>query len=290
MRRATTGTRGRIWHWRGTPIAMLVAMVVITAPAVSAADNSEPPIRELSYEPWVDVSVILAGIGVTTAINLGEPEHEACRWCERGSLNTIDRWFRDHLKSGNPAGLSPLVSAATGLTVLGTMGLNAFDAWRGGASARTAGIDALIVVEAVAVTLAATSAAKVGFYRQRPYALDIPQAQFDAEPRQVDENSSFFSGHTALAFAVVTSAGTVASLRGYRLAPLIWAVGVPLATSVLVLRISQDEHYFTDVATGAAVGTAIGLAVPYLLHRRLPIALSAARDHDGARVTLSGRF
>jgi membrane-associated phospholipid phosphatase len=265
-------------------------VIVIATPGVCAADESAPPVRELAYEPWVDVPVILAGLGVTTAINLVEPEHQACRWCERGSLNTVDRWFRDHLKSGNPAGLSPLVSAATGLTVLGTMGLNAFGAWHTGAGARTAGIDALIVVEAVAVTLAATSAAKIGFYRQRPYALDIPQAQFDAEPRPVDENSSFFSGHTALAFALVTSAGTVASLRGYRLAPLVWAVGVPLATSVLVLRIAQDEHYFTDVATGAAVGAAIGLAVPYLLHRRLPIALSAARDRDGARLTLSGRF
>jgi hypothetical protein len=33
---------------------------------------------------------------------------------------------------------------------------------------------------------------------------------------------SFWSGHTSLAFALAVSSGTVASSRGYDLAPLVW--------------------------------------------------------------------
>ena len=44
-----------------------------------------------------------------------------------------------------------------------------------------------------------------------------------------DNNLSFYSGHTNFSFALVVSSGTVATLRGYKGAGLIWAVGLPLA-------------------------------------------------------------
>ena len=33
------------------------------------------------------------------------------------------------------------------------------------------------------------------------------------------------------------------------------------------MRIAADRHYLTDVLVGAAVGTAVGLAVPHLMHK-----------------------
>jgi membrane-associated phospholipid phosphatase len=44
--------------------------------------------------------------------------------------------------------------------------------------------------------------------------------------------------------------------------------GATLATAgaVGMLRIVAQKHYVTDVLTGAAVGTASGLGIPWLLH------------------------
>ncbi|MDB4987793.1 MAG: hypothetical protein JWN04_2971, partial [Myxococcaceae bacterium] len=47
-------------------------------------------------------------------------------------------------------------------------------------------------------------------------------------------------------------------------APLIWALGVPLAALTGYLRLAADKHYFTDVLTGALVGSAVGFLVPWL--------------------------
>jgi membrane-associated phospholipid phosphatase len=94
-------------------------------------------------------------------------------------------------------------------------------------------------------------------------------------PNAADNNVSFYSGHTAMSFALATASGTVASLRGYRLAPVIWVVGIPLATLTGVLRINADRHYFTDVLTGAVLGSAMGFLGPWL-HRKQksPTAIS----------------
>ena len=39
-----------------------------------------------------------------------------------------------------------------------------------------------------------------------------------------------------------------------------------MAASVAYLRIAADMHYFSDVLTGAIVGSAIGIGIPLLFH------------------------
>ena len=72
-----------------------------------------------------------------------------------------------------------------------------------------------------------------------------------------------------MAFSLATSAGTVASMRKHRLAPLMWVAGLSFATTGAYLRIAADRHYATDVLTGAVVGSAIGFSVPYFAHRQV---------------------
>ncbi|HSP77464.1 MAG TPA: phosphatase PAP2 family protein, partial [Myxococcaceae bacterium] len=86
--------------------------------------------------------------------------------------------------------------------------------------------------------------------------------------RPSDNNVSFYSGHTSLAFSLVTAAGTVSELRGYRNRWLIWAVGLPAAAATGMLRMAADKHYLTDVLVGAAAGSLFGVGVPLLLHGR----------------------
>ena len=46
-----------------------------------------------------------------------------------------------------------------------------------------------------------------------------------------------------------------------------WAAGLTLATLTGYLREAADKHYLSDVLTGAAVGAAVGWAIPYLHYR-----------------------
>jgi membrane-associated phospholipid phosphatase len=125
--------------------------------------------------------------------------------------------------------------------------------------------DAAPILQSAVFSGLVNQVVKFAVGRRRPFV----QFGDPTRPPDLDDNTSFYSGHTTLAFAIATSAGTVAHRRGYRLEPLIWAAGYTLATTTGYLRIAADRHYFTDVATGAVVGTAIGLAVPLLLHRHI---------------------
>ncbi len=111
--------------------------------------------------------------------------------------------------------------------------------------------------------------AKFFFARERPFVHFLPRAPDAVRALTTspsDDNLSFFSGHTTLAFSLATSAGTIASMRGYRLAPLTWGVGLANAFTIGYLRIGADKHYFSDVTIGALVGTAIGVGIPLIFH------------------------
>src|SRR5262249_22614926 len=101
------------------------------------------------------------------------------------------------------------------------------------------------------------------------------------------DNLSFYSGDTTVAFALGVSAATVTSMRGYRWAPVVWVAGIGLGVTTGYLRMAADRHFFTDVLTGAVVGSAIGFAVPSLLHK----GDAAGPDARGAGVlSLGGQF
>jgi membrane-associated phospholipid phosphatase len=102
----------------------------------------------------------------------------------------------------------------------------------------------------------------------KPEALGVsPEAQ------RKDDNLSFYSGHTSLTFTLATASGTVASLRGYSLAPAIWSAGLGVAALAGWLRIAADKHYLSDVLVGAVAGSLAGVLLPVLFHgRRDPVA------------------
>ncbi|MBX3156474.1 MAG: phosphatase PAP2 family protein [Deltaproteobacteria bacterium] len=97
-----------------------------------------------------------------------------------------------------------------------------------------------------------------------------------------DDNASFFSGHTGLAFAVATAAGVVANERNYRAAPYIWAGGLTMAALTGYLRIAADKHWLSDVIVGSFVGVGVGVAIPLLFHKdTLAQPVATARTTGG---------
>lgn len=138
----------------------------------------------------------------------------------------------------------------------------------------------LPVLESAFASQLVTYAAKGAFGRERPDRNFDRPGSSGAE----DRNVSFWSGHTALTFALAASAGTVASLRRSRSAPIIWGIGLTLATTTGYLRMAGDKHYLTDVAMGAGIGLGLGMLIPRLMHHELTVAT------DGRTVALAGTF
>jgi membrane-associated phospholipid phosphatase len=239
------------------PAAALAGLLAVLGPAPARA--AEPRLRH----GRADLAVVGISLGTSLALELlkGRLAPPECRVCGGNGLDDRARrllvWShpeRARLASNVTVGALP--AAAAGWLLL---------AGRRGPGPREGAWDGVIVAEAASLALGLTSAVKLAAGRQRPFAAhgDWPEADRKPEP---DDNLSFWSGHTAFSFAVATSAGTLASMRGRHEAPWVWSVGLTTAAAVGWLRIGADKHHLTDVLAGAAVGTALGIGVPRLLH------------------------
>jgi membrane-associated phospholipid phosphatase len=256
-------------------IRAIVAAALVLASAPAAADPASEARTQLH------VAIVLGGtlLYVASETVLKEPlSPDRCRWCSENALDAnvsdVLRWsdgdVASRLSDVVAFGATPLVSG--GLLAIAGHGESRWIA------------DGLAVAESAVATGLVTQLVKVTAGRRRAFV------ELDGTPT-VEDNLSFFSGHTSLAFAIATSAGTVASMRGDRLAPWIWASGLTLAATVGYLRLAADHHWLTDVATGAAVGAAIGVAVPRLFHGHLRVGdteLALALTPRG--VALGGAF
>jgi membrane-associated phospholipid phosphatase len=233
----------------------------------SAAAQSQPSVRALHWSPALDATVVAAGAGLWTVSESLKPylAPGACRWCE---ADFVDADVREALV-WHDRGLADTISDLAGFLVLPMtgVGLNALAAARESAGSNVRE-DMLLVAEAWIVAEDVTQLTKFLFGRERPFvhALAPDQKLLTGQPS--DNNLSFISGHTSGAFAVAVASGTVATMRGYRLAPLVWSAGLPLAAVTGYLRIAADKHWLTDVIAGAVVGGLIGFALPYAFHGR----------------------
>jgi len=83
---------------------------------------------------------------------------------------------------------------------------------------------------------------------------------------------SFPSGHTAGAFAgagLYCAHHTSLPLYGGGLPDTAACVAaLTMASSVAILRVSAERHYFSDVVVGAGIGLGVGWLLPWLLHYR----------------------
>lgn len=227
-----------------------LALVVALAPA-ARADEPNPLAVDLRWA----VPVTLGAGALAAGLSAKPLAPSRCRWC---GTNGYDTSSRTHLvwRDTRSAGTASDVLAAGVLPAAALVHAGA-QAWRHG-DARLGLEDAIVIAEAVLIATDLNAVAKDLFARRRPSAGD------GASGAAV---KSFYSGHTTLAFSLATSAGTVASLRGYSSAPWVWGTGLGLAATVGYLRVAADAHWATDVLAGAAVSGVVGWAVPWVFHR-----------------------
>lgn len=267
-------------------------VVAQTAPA--------PEFYELRHN-WVADGVVT---GVAGALWLGSEflfKHQLapteCRlFCERGpdgvgTVNAFDLRAREVRWAPQHQSIAARISDAMIYLVLPATvgGLQWHAAGSAGAGSRI-WTDYLLILESAALAQVANQTVKFLVGRERPYANAMTLEERLASGGE-DDVLSFYSGHATFSFALTVAAGTVAQLRGYKHAWLLWAIAVPLAATVPYFRMAADKHYLTDVLVGSLVGAAFGVVVP-LLHGRDNQAPAGAVSFGAAPggISISGTF
>lgn len=210
-------------------LAFGASLVLLASPRVHAQARAN--VKQLAYDARVDSAITLTGLVwyVTSDLLKGSLVPAKCRWCYRrkdgtDALNRVDRGVRHALVWKNPHTAHVL----SNVLAFGALPAMAFGLTQGAAlhdgAAREIPVDGLLIAEATVLALDFNQLTKYAFARERPFVHFLPRApegvrQLTASPS--DDNLSFFSGHTTGAFALASSAGTIASLRNYRLAPVV---------------------------------------------------------------------
>ncbi|MGA8890700.1 MAG: phosphatase PAP2 family protein [Anaeromyxobacteraceae bacterium] len=242
--------------------ARVLAALLSLSLAAPALGQEQPQLTPLSYDWTVDgiVTGATAAAVVTLQLMKNQLAPLECKWCTPGS---IDGDLARSLAWSNPKTANTISDVMQFLLPIGAIGYGVLQGYRLGDP--TAGwSSALLITEATSIALLANVIVKYAVGRARPYVW-MGQPGLYGDPR--DENLSFFSGHTTLAFAVAVSAGTLFLMQGMPGAGWVLGGGLALAAFTGYLRMGAEQHYLTDVLTGAAVGSLVGWAVPYLFHR-----------------------
>jgi len=257
-------------------------------PSAARQGSDAPTVQALDFN-WTRDGAITGVAGLlwigSEAVFKKDLAPKTCRWCDRSAdgtdtLNAVDRWGRGVMADTSEGRESwDLWSNVGGFGVLpvGVLGAQYLLASGSGAPLRYYAQDATIIIESVVVASLVNQVVKFTVGRERPFVHLLPEDQKGLTRHPTDNNLSFYSGHTNMAFALVTAAGTVSELRGYKHRWLIWAVGLPAAASVGLLRMGAGRHYLTDVLVGAAAGTLFGVGMPLLLHGRQEESQSQSR-------------
>lgn len=234
--------------------AALMAVCVVAAPARGAELALRP-----SYDLAADGVVTgIAAVGTLTLAALKDPlAPTSCRWCTPpgfdGDLAKSLAWGNRDLASTT----SDVLQVAMGA---GALGYALLDGHRRG-DLEAGAANALLITEATSLALLVDQTVKYAVGRSRPYAWLAGN-----HPGDRDANLSFFSGHTTFAFAVAASTSTLLLEQHAPGAVAVSATAFALAGATGYLRLAAQQHYLTDVLAGAAVGTAVGWAVPHFFH------------------------
>ena len=214
------------------------------------------PAVQPQYTVHVADGLIIAGGLVLTALPLfqGDSVASPCP-CNVGALWGIDR--------GTVGPIDQKSATASSIANVVTMGLATADLMlsRPGESWEARRGDLVVLTQAITITSGLTQVIKNMTGRPRPYV-------YDAQPtgNVVREDvSSFPSGHTSTAFAAAAAYWSTVHRRGVASQHSLEIVSLfLLAATTGALRVTAHKHFPTDVVAGAALGTAIGWAVPQL--------------------------
>jgi membrane-associated phospholipid phosphatase len=244
---------------------------------------------ELRLDPALDASFLGAGVVLAFTLELmaqsGELEPQAPG--NLSDVNGLDRWVAEGSSSGTSAPhhtSNALFGIAVAAAVVVPVSTGTID---GAAAGWT---DFVLALEALAWNAALANVVKLAVRRPRPISY-VQLREGTLDPDDTDGSLSFYSGHTSTVASVAAALTTIDMMRRPRGCPRPWlllAAGSAMTIATGAMRVAAKRHFVTDVATGAVMGTAIGVVVPLLHRARLPAVPSVSLLEDGAAVGLTG--
>lgn len=263
------------------------ALLAIQAwvPAAGASDSRGADLQwndDDAAAGWANVVLLGVVGGVALAAHIAEPDRSGA-WRRPWG---IDEQSRSALRlSASDARRTArttsdvLAGVLVSYPIVVEAGLNV--AWA--KSSTRVGVEmAEMHLEVLGVTAALVGISKLAFSRERPYGrlcgFELSETSDDCVDS--DRYRSYFSGHAAFTFASASLTCFQHSrwnLWGNTPPWLPCATSYALASTTALLRVAADRHYVTDIATGAVLGTAVGLIVPWFHYRSTP-----TRDSDVA--------
>ena len=263
--------------------AVVAALALCALPARAA----EP---QLTLDLPVDLGVTAFGFLLGGSATLFEEElsHAPCSGlCDRSEIALgIDRSV---VGNHSVAARNWSDGLITGLTVAPLLLVAVDHGWSDAKSRDGLLTDAVLLAQTASVNLALNTVVKHAVGRKRPLTYD--SSWTEADRSSADASLSFYSGHSATAFAMATATSRLFMIRhpdSDWVVPL-WLGSEALAATTAVLRVEAGKHFWSDVAVGAVVGSAVGYLVPQL-HLREQETGSVARvapmvvDDGGALV------
>jgi membrane-associated phospholipid phosphatase len=116
---------------------------------------------------------------------------------------------------------------------------------------------------AVGATAIVAGLTKITVRRDRPYTYNRHPDVVAYTAAAHGNDHSFFSGHTSLSFAAMTSGAMLhsATSASDQTRLVLWGGAGAIAAATGVLRIRAGQHFPTDVAVGAVVGIGLGIGL-----------------------------
>ncbi len=257
------------------PAAAADPLLAPPAPPAPKGPTAEPARGSpFAVRLAADLPVTLgAGVlALTTELVKSELPGPACGTaCDPGGINALDSLGLGSHSSGARTASDLLVGVNVGLPfvidLFDVLASHPPDGWRG------YGADVVVLAEVLAVNAGLNGLVKNAVRRPRPLVYDADLAAVPTADRlDPDAALSFYSQHSSTAFAMATAYSYLFMRRhpGSRLIVPVWLISEGLVTTTAALRVAAGRHFITDVLTGAAVGSALGLLIPYLHQRAQP--------------------
>jgi membrane-associated phospholipid phosphatase len=246
-------------------------------PIVPSPKNPLKP----AFQLYAEIDLPILGVGLVFAgARLVRAQKAYCApLCDGGGLNALD---------GKTAGYwSPGWQTASdyGLYAIGVGAATLLFADEGVLPALN---DGVVIAESALAGTAVATIMTLAAGRPRPflYGEKAPESARNGP----DAGLSYISSHAVVSFAIATS--TLVTMRrlhpGSKALWIVGAVGGAMATFVAAARVMGGMHFITDAASGAVVGTSLGVLIPSL--HGSPVAIVPVMADGQHGLALSARF
>lgn len=249
-------------------LVLLLAALLLSATSPTGAAFAEQA-DPFEVDPWVGVPVIVGSFLIAGSMDAIVkpllPGPHCGTACDAAKINLVDHDVTlNHSPGAKTASDVLVVSTMLTPAIFGLADAITHRSQRGWPNY---GEDLMIVAETLAINYLLNDIVKFGIRRPRPLVYNTSGAFSDEEKMDPDSALSFYSLHSSFTFAAATSYSYLFTHRhpgDYKWSVPVWIVTHALAASTAILRVEAGKHFWTDIIVGAAVGSCIGILVPYL--------------------------